>query len=211
MEKKFDKIYESYVSRFTRGGFLTGDLVKVRDDFKTTDCYKDLHPELKAKLDDLIASDLNLRVSNIENKYPSSQPGNTDNSNGEVYLTITQETSPGRYDGSYTFPTSLFDPVDVYPNRMPIPDSLVRPNKTKIKPEELKGGYEEAEEDYVGQNPLESQVDPGNLPDKLKPVKRGNDRSLKNVNVEIDQFGVAPKGDQQSPGGGAPNTSIYMH
>ena len=69
MEKKFNKIYESYVSRYTRGGFLTGDLVKVRDDYKSSEGYKKLSPEYKAKLDDLLASDLNLRVSGIENKY----------------------------------------------------------------------------------------------------------------------------------------------
>jgi len=65
VEKKFNKIYESYVSRFTRGGFLTGDLVKVRDNYKSTEGYKQLSPEYQAKLDDLLASDLNLRVSGI--------------------------------------------------------------------------------------------------------------------------------------------------
>ncbi len=210
MEKKFDKLYESYVSRYTRGGFLTGDLVKLKDGYKTIDCYKHLSDDLKKILDELNASDLNLRVNDIQNKYPSKQPGNTDNSNGEIVLTVTQETAPGRYDGNYTFPSSLFDVSNVYPNLMPIPNSLVRPNKTNIKPEELTGGYEEAEEDYVGQNPLKSQIDPGNLPDKLKPVKQGSDRALKNTNVEIDQFGVANKQDQASPGGGAHNTSIYM-
>lgn len=203
VEKKFNKIYESYVSRYTRGGFLTGDLVKVRNDYKRSDGYRKLNPELQSKLDDLLSSDLNLRVSGIENKYPSNQPGNTDNSNGEVSITISQETSPGRYDGFYTFPDDIFEPVDVYPNRMPVPNSLVRPNGTEINPEVL-----DYEPDYVGQNPLQSQTEPGYLPGDEKKVRVGDDKELHNVNVQI------PNGndfDAQTAGGGnMPSTSIYL-
>jgi len=203
VEKKFNKIYESYVSRYTRGGFLTGDLVKVRDDYKSSEGYKKLSPEYKAKLDDLIASDLNLRVSGIENKYPSNQPGNTDNSSGEFSITVSQETAPGRYDGFYQFPTDIFQEVDVYPNRMPVPDSMVRPNGTKIDPDTL-----EYEDSYIGLDPLKSQVDAGYLPDSEKAVAMGDDRELKNTNVQI------PNGnnfDAQSVGGGnMPDTSIYL-
>lgn len=207
MEKKFNKIYESYVSRFTRGGFLTGDLVKVRDNYKSTEGYKQLSPEYQAKLDDLLASDLNLRVSGIENKYPSSQPGNTDNSSGEFSITVSQETAPGRYDGFYQFPDDIFEPVDVYPNRMPVPDSMVRPNGTKIDPDTLE--YED-EESYVGSNPLKSQVEAGYLPDAEKQPAMGNDRELLNVNAKTDQFG-APSHDAQAIGGGnMPDTSIYL-
>ena len=202
---KFNKIYESYVSRYTRGGFLTGDLVKVRDDYESSEGYKKMSPEYKAKLDDLIASDLNLRVSGIENKYPSKQPGNTDNSSGEFAVTVSQETAPGRYDGFYQFPDDIFTPVDVYPNRMPVPDSMVRPNKTEINPDTL-----EFDVDYIGQNPLVSQVDAGYLPDAEKKPKMGDAKELHNTNVKTDQFG-APTFDAQAIGGGnVPDTSIYL-
>lgn len=205
MEKKFNKIYESYVSRYTRGGFLTGDLVKVRDDYKSSEGYKKLSPEYKAKLDDLISSDLNLRVSGIENKYPSNQPGNTDNSSGEFSITVSQETAPGRYDGFYQFPTDIFQEVDVYPNRMPVPDSMVRPNGTKIDPDTL-----EFEDPGIGSDPLKSQVDAGYLPDNEKQPAQGDDKELHNVNAQIDQFG-APSHDAQAIGGGnMPDTSIYL-
>ena len=205
MEKKFNKIYESYVSRYTRGGFLTGDLVKVRSDFKSTDGYKKLTPEFKQALDDLMASDLNLRVSGIENKYPSAQPGNTDNSSGEFSVTVSQETAPGRYDGFYQFPDDIFEPVDVYPNRMPVPDSMVRPNGTEIDPDTL-----EYEDPGIGVDPLVSQVDAGYLADDPKDPKQGEDKELHNVNAKIDQFG-APELDAQAIGGGnMPDTSIYL-
>tara|TARA_B100000131_G_scaffold305553_1_gene331647 strand:- start:690 stop:1310 length:621 start_codon:yes stop_codon:yes gene_type:complete len=205
VEKKFNKIYESYVSRYTRGGFLTGDLVKVRSDFKSTDGYKKLTPEFKQALDDLMASDLNLRVSGIENKYPSAQPGNTDNSSGEFSVTVSQETAPGRYDGFYQFPDDIFEPVDVYPNRMPVPNSMVRPNGTEIDPDTL-----EYEDPGIGVDPLVSQVDAGYLADDPKQPKQGEDRELHNVNAKIDQFG-APELDAQAIGGGnMPDTSIYL-
>tara|TARA_B100000214_G_C23910568_1_gene601088 strand:- start:329 stop:955 length:627 start_codon:yes stop_codon:yes gene_type:complete len=207
VEKKFNKIYESYVSRYTRGGFLTGDLVKVRDNYKSTEGYKKMTPEYQAKLDDLISSDLNLRVSGIENKYPSDQPGNTDNSSGEFSITVSQETAPGRYDGFYQFPDDIFQPVDVYPNRMPVPNSMVRPNGTQIDPDTLE--YED-EDSYIGSNPLKSQVEPGYLPDAEKQPTMGDDRELHNVNTEIDQFG-APELDATAVGGGnMPDTSIYL-
>lgn len=205
MEKKFNKIYESYVSRYTRGGFLTGDLVKVRSDFKSTDGYKKLTPEFKQALDDLMASDLNLRVSGIENKYPSAQPGNTDNSSGEFSVTVSQETAPGRYDGFYQFPDDIFEPVDVYPNRMPVPNSMVRPNGTEIDPDTL-----EYEDPGIGVDPLVSQVDAGYLADDPKQPKQGEDKELHNANAKIDQFG-APELDAQAIGGGnMPDTSIYL-
>lgn len=206
MEKKFNKIYESYVSRYTRGGFLTGDLVKIKKNYKSSEGYKKLSSEYKSKLDDLLASDLNLRVSGIENKYPSFQPGNTDNSSGEFSVTVSQETAPGRYDGFYQFPDDIFEPVDVYPNRMPVPDSMVRPNGTKIDPDTL-----EYEDDVVGQPNFKSQTEPGYLPDSEKPVKMGDDRELHNTNVEIDQFGANNKWDLETAGGGnMPDTSIYL-
>ncbi len=205
MEKKFNKIYESYVSRYTRGGFLTGDLVKVRNDFKSTDGYKKLTPEFKQALDDLMASDLNLRVSGIENKYPSAQPGNTDNSSGEFSVTVSQETAPGRYDGFFQFPDDIFEPVDVYPNRMPVPNSMVRPNGTEIDPDTL-----EYEDPGIGVDPLVSQVDAGYLADDPKEPKQGEDKELHNVNAKIDQFG-APELDAQAIGGGnMPDTSVYL-
>ena len=72
-------LYETYVSRYTRGGFLTGDLVRFKKGFENTQSFKELDPNVQQKLKDFAASDINLRVSGIVNKYPSAQPGNTDN------------------------------------------------------------------------------------------------------------------------------------
>lgn len=203
MKKKFNMLYETYVSRYTRGGFLTGDLVRFTKGFENLDSFKNLDPNVQQKLKDYADSDINIRISGIQNKYPSHQPGNTDNSNGEVSVTVSQETAPGRYDGFVTAAPDLFDTVDVYPNRMPVPASMVRPNGTQINPSEF-----EYDNEYIGTDPLKSQIGTGT---ELKAPEQGEDKELHNVNVKIDQFGADNNWDQLAPGGGnMPDTSIYM-
>ena len=50
MGLKFDEIFESVVSRYTVGGFLPGDLVKFRPDYKSCDCYKAMHSTMKHRV-----------------------------------------------------------------------------------------------------------------------------------------------------------------
>jgi len=199
-------LYETYVSRYTRGGFLTGDLVKFKKGFENSESFKKLDPNVQQKLKDFAASDINLRVSGIQNKYPSHQPGNTDNSDGSVSVTISQETAPGRYDGFVTAAPDIFDTVDVYPNRMPVPNSLVRPNGTEMN---FDSDSLEYDNDYYGTNPLKSQIGTGT---ELKEPQQGEDKELHNVNTKIDQFGANNNWDDLAPGGGnVPDVgSIYM-
>ena len=196
-------LYETYVSRYTRGGFLTGDLVRLKKGFENLDSFKKLDPNVQQKLKDYAASDINIRISGIVNKYPSHQPGNTDNSTGDVSVTVSQETAPGRYDGFVNAASDLFDTVDVYPNRMPVPSSMVRPNGTQIDPSDF-----DYEDEYIGLDPLKSQVGTGT---ELKAPEQGDDKELHDVNANIDQFGANNDWDDLAPGGGnMPDTSIYM-
>ena len=199
-------LYETYVSRYTRGGFLTGDLVRFKKGFENTQSFKELDPNVQQKLKDFAASDINLRVSGIVNKYPSHQPGNTDNSTGDVSVTVSQETAPGRYDGFVTATPDLFDTVDVYPNSRPVPNSLVRPNGTEMN---FDSDPLEYDNEYIGTDPLKSQIGTGT---ELKSPEQGEDKELDNVNIPIDQFGADNNWDDLAPGGGnLPDTaSIYM-
>ena len=47
MNKKFDTLYETYVTRYTRGGFLTGDLVRFKKGYENTAEFKSLNPDRK--------------------------------------------------------------------------------------------------------------------------------------------------------------------
>jgi hypothetical protein len=180
--------------------------VRFKKGFENTQSFKELDVNVQQKLKDFAASDINLRVSGIVNKYPSHQPGNTDNSTGDVSVTISQETAPGRYDGFVNATPDLFDTVDVYPNRMPVPNSLVRPNGTEMN---FDSDPLEYDNEYIGTDPLKSQIGTGT---ELKAPEQGVDKELDNVNIPIDQFGANNNWDDLAPGGGnLPDTaSIYM-
>ena len=47
MGKKFDAIFEAVVSRYNVGGFLPGDIIKFKPDYKSSDTYKAMHSAMK--------------------------------------------------------------------------------------------------------------------------------------------------------------------
>lgn len=147
MNNKFINLWESAIQRFTRGGFLVGDYINFIDDYKSCECYQHLGQELQDQIEDLIASGLHIRVLNIKDTQPGRYPGNIDTQNGNsVVLDIAADHGGGRYVGQYTIPCSMVQRIDYYPNVAPtIPDGLVRPNKTQIKPVEFKVENEEIE------------------------------------------------------------------
>lgn len=138
MKKKFLALFESAMGRFTRGGYLTGYYVKFVDSYKSHPAYKALPNSVKAEIGNLIASGLNLQITNVKNKYPTDAPGDIANTNGEVVVDIAADTGGGRYSHSVTVPTCCLEVQDYYPNLAPIPDAVVRPNNEIIKPEEVK-------------------------------------------------------------------------
>ena len=147
MNNKFINLWESAIQRFTRGGFLVGDYINFIDDYKSHDSYSELPQELQDQLEDLIAGGLHIRVLNIKDTQPGRFPGNIDTQNGNsVVLDIAADHGGGRYVGQFTIPCCLVQRIDYYPNVAPaIPDGLIRPNKTQIKPVEFKLDNEEIE------------------------------------------------------------------
>ena len=49
-QRKFIPLFESYMNRFERGGFLVGDIFNFNDNFKSQDEYKDLGQNIKDML-----------------------------------------------------------------------------------------------------------------------------------------------------------------
>lgn len=138
MSKQFLKICESQITRYTRGGFLIGDCIKFVDKFKSSESFKSMPAVTQKLIDHMIETGLNIRVTGINNKYPSRAPGNDENMNGEVALNIALDNSGGRYTHYCTIAPDLVMPLDFTPGLAPIPDALSRPNNTQIKPIEFK-------------------------------------------------------------------------
>lgn len=139
MNSKFDTIFESNFSRFQGGGFLTGDVIKLKPGWENDEWTKQAPEQLVAKLKELDSSDLLLRVSSVKTLRPAVN-SSVDQSLGVdgFHIDITQEMAPGRYTGNFlTVPQELIE-LDGDNDKPPaIPDSLKREEDIDIKPREI--------------------------------------------------------------------------
>ena len=77
---QFLKLYESAIQRFTRGGFLIGDLVKFKENYSSDNFFKKQAVNYIEKINEFVKSGLNIRVSAVKPVYPNSySPGNIQN------------------------------------------------------------------------------------------------------------------------------------
>lgn len=135
---KFKKLYESAIQRYTRGGFLVGDLVKFKEGFKGDEFFKKQGVNYLQKIDEFVKSGLNIRVSAVKPVYPNSySPGNIQNEAESFLVDIVLETAPGLYYQFITVPAHILEYIDTGINLAPVPDSLKRPNNETIDPEEI--------------------------------------------------------------------------
>lgn len=137
MKKKFLKLYEGTITRYNNGGYLVGDIVKIKPNAFNHPKFEG-DEELKAQVKALMDSDLNIRVINIMNQYPAVMgANNTDNINpfGRT-IEIAQEIAPGRLYNKVSVPDEILVRVDFYPNLPPIPKSFKREDTSQIKPKE---------------------------------------------------------------------------
>ncbi len=143
MEKKFIKLFESVYQRYQRdGGFLIGDYVKFKDNYKSAEHYKELNDDVKAILDAMADSGLNIRVVDDKSYMPAATPANPAGNGVELALTIAIDQGGGRYSDYTLCCPSLLVKVDTYPNLMPLSKEREINKKVNIKPEELESDEE---------------------------------------------------------------------
>jgi len=174
---KFVKLYESAIQRYTRGGFLTGDLVKFTDNAFRDDFFKDQASNFIAKAKSFQDSGLNMRVSAVKPVRPSTQPGNIQNEADSFLVDVTLELAPGLYKDFVTLPAHVLTPVDTYPNLAPVPDSLKRKDNNNIDPKEIE--IKDSEETTISPLRQTRTSDLGNKKDS------DGDRELLNTNTTI--------------------------
>lgn len=140
MGKKFDSIYESIVSRYNSGGYLPGDIVKFRANYKSTPTYNAMHSQMKQELDELVNSGLNIRVVQVGSKTYNQSAANDHKTADNVVLTVAGDHGGGRYCSSITVSPEMIDVEESgsgYPTS-DIPDQFYRKDNTNWKPEEWK-------------------------------------------------------------------------
>lgn len=181
MISKFDAIFESNFSRFQGGGFLTGDVIRLKDGWESDEWSKLAPDQLVSKLKELADSDLLLRVSSVKTVRPAVN-SSIDQAAGvdDFHIDITQETAPGRYTGQFvTVPQHIIE-FDGDQDKLPrVPDSLRREEDIDIKPREL------TDEDISNQ----TDEDPGMVDPKKhtgtddKVNKQLTDKDIKQPNA----------------------------
>lgn len=189
---KFAELYESAIQRFTRGGLLVGDLVKLKEGFASDEFFKKQSANYVEKIKEFIKSGLNIRVSSIKTVRPSYQPGNVYNEGSEFLADIVLEKAPGLYYDFVTVPLSVLEHIDTGINLAPVPDALRYDDKSSTDVEGFgasRGGAESVLDPYRQTR----TSDFGNGKDSKSETE------LNNKNVKIPS----------SPSVDAKNPSIY--
>lgn len=178
MQNKFLTLVENNITRYTNGGILVGDIVKLIDGYKSHESFKDLSKDVQTAIEDFFkANDLNKRIVNIKTYYPTSAPNNDDNRGNCFSVEVAAETAPGRYDKEHkiTVPNCILTVVPVDgANLSPVPDSLKKKERRNLKPVP----YEEDEE--MPNNPYLQTM----MSQDGNKLTRG-DRKLGNQNITI--------------------------
>lgn len=185
---KFEKLYESAIQRFTRGGFLTGDLVRFTENAFKDDFFKKQAPNYVQKAKSFNEGGLNLRVSAIKAVRPTIHSGDIQNEAESFLVDIVQEIAPGLYREFITVPAHLLEPVNTYPNLAPVPDSLKRHNDTNIDPQTVK--LKDSTEMMLSPHRQTLTSDAGNQKDSP------GDRKLNDFNTKIPS---SPAKGENSP------------
>jgi hypothetical protein len=171
---KFINLYESAIQRFTRGGLLVGDLVKIKQGFQSDDFFKNQSSNYVNKLKEFVDSGLNIRISSIKPVRPSMQAGNVYNEASEFIVDIVLERAPGLYYDFITVPMRVLEHVDTGVNLAPIPDSLRYDDRSSTDIEEL-GSSKKRSESVLDPYRQTRTTDLGDAKDSKSSTELGMD------------------------------------
>jgi len=195
---KFVKLYESAIQRFTRGGFLTGDLVKFVDGAFKDEFFNGQGKNYVERAKYFNDSGLNMRVSAIKAVRPTIHSGDVQNEAEKFLIDVTLEIAPGLYKDFLTIPAHLLAHCDTYPNLAPVPDSLKRKGDVNIDPKTV--DVKDESELMSSPHRQTTTSDLGNGKDSP------GDRKLNNTNVKIPS---SPAVDTKDPAV-AKSTARYL-
>ena len=172
MASRFEQVIKEHYDRFTRNGFLCGDLVKIKQEAFDGPWSKTQSIEKINMLKELSSSGDYLRVSHIKSPYGFSA-GGKDYEPDSFYLDITREIAPGLFTDKVTLPSYLVELLMTggeNRTQTPINPKHVRPNNEIIKPQPVPrvnsvANYMDAQHpNYPKIDAAEGNVDAGNIP-----------------------------------------------
>jgi hypothetical protein len=136
MGKKFDAIFEAVVSR---EGYLPGDVIVFRKNYKSCDCYKKLPSPVQKDLDEMVESGLNIKVVHVGDNLSGSNANNQYKTSENAVITVAADHGGGRWYSSITVSPDMIDLAESDGVNLPkIPDQFRREDKSDYKPEVYK-------------------------------------------------------------------------
>jgi hypothetical protein len=138
MARKFLKLIENTIVKYSNGGILTGDSVRLVKKYKSKESYKKLSDQMKKYIDNFFDSDSNYIAVYIKTSTNAPVPGNNDNRGDEFTVEVARQTAPGRYDnqGKVTVSGDLLEVIDYGVNQKPVDPKTRGDNKVQIDPVE---------------------------------------------------------------------------
>jgi hypothetical protein len=121
---KFAPLYETIYNRFKQGhGFLEGDVVKLKDGYKSADSYKQLPETIKQRLEDIAKSGMNMRLGRLHT--PDAQYGSFGYLNlPATHADLYQEVAPGNFGNLVTIPLDIVETIDTGVNLPSVSDAV---------------------------------------------------------------------------------------
>lgn len=161
---KYSTIIEATMQRFTSGGFLTGDMVKLKSNVMSSEWARKQPENLLQKLKEFAETDKHIRVSAVKALRPavsgSIQPHNQVD---DYYCDIVIEAAPGLYHDFMTLPAELLEYQEQDINLPDVPDSLRHDDNTQHEPKEVsEEDISDENSPVVNEDPVHSMTDSNN-------------------------------------------------
>ncbi len=119
--RKFVTLYETVYNRFKQGaGFLEGDVVKLKDSYKSSEGYKNLADSVKQRLEDASKSGYNLRLGRLHTPANSAGALGINVGLPATHADIYEEKTPGNFGNLVTIPIDLLEVIDTGVNLPPV-------------------------------------------------------------------------------------------
>lgn len=142
--KKFDTLLEGVFQRYQGGGFLTGDLVKLKEDILNSEWAKNKGTNTHDQVKKFLESGLNVRISAVKTLRPQVQTSiDQAQASDSYYADIALEMAPGMFTDYMEVPCEFLEYVDTGINLSPVSDEHKRDDEITIKPTDVEVKEEE--------------------------------------------------------------------
>jgi len=173
----YDSILESVNKRNDVGGYLPGDVIEFRKDYKTNITYKSMPSTMRDQLDELIKSGLNIRVVQVGDRLSGVSAGNQFKKADDVVITVAGDQGGGRYYDTITVGADMIEPVLVNDPSPSIPDQFYRDDSKYMS-----GKAEKYVDDMKHITRL---TDKGNRKNTPTDIKLGESKTINKDNAVI--------------------------